>query len=151
MTAASAGYFYLDPRQNCSVSVVYRGWDRGMVPPHPDERLEPALDCGLEWTEWCSGWWGLGRGAADPPSMAADLFWELWWRRTARGGFWTELMIVKPSVTHHTHSWDCFLKLRGCIHLMLSPLSQWTRARLDFLISTSWCGLSLPGFVSPWS
>ena len=49
------------------------------------------------------------------------------------------------------HNGDCFLKLRGCMYLMLSPLSQWTRARLDFLISTSWCGLNFPGFESPWS
>ena len=42
-------------------------------------------------------------------------------------------------------------KLRGASSWMLSPLSQWTRARLARRTSTSWCGLSLPGLGSPWS
>ena len=46
---------------------------------------------------------------------------------------------------------DCRRKLRGASSWMLSPLSQWTRARLARRTSTSWCGLSLPGLGSPWS
>ena len=50
-----------------------------------------------------------------------------------------------------TYRWEGFLKLSGCISLILSPLSQWTLARLDFLTSTSWWALNLPGLVSPMS
>ena len=46
-----------------------------------------------------------------------------------------------------THIKEGFLNANGCMSLIASPLSQWTRARLDFLISINCSSVNLPGLA----
>ena len=47
-----------------------------------------------------------------------------------------------------TYIAEVFLKARGWLRWMLSPLSQVILARLEFLISASWGSVNLPGLAS---
>ena len=50
-------------------------------------------------------------------------------------------------IDRKTHIRDGFLKANGCISLMSSPLSQCTRARLDFLTSSNCSLVNFPGLT----